>query len=354
MSEVRFDFSRLASKSVTKISGGGVRIPAHPTRTGVFEYRRPDGSLRREYRSPEEVFHADSLASYADAPVVVGHPKMLDTADRPKYQKGHVSGIARQDGLFVATDLAVTDPDTITRADAGDICEISCGYHCDFDDTPGEVDGQQFDGQQKNIRINHIGLGPRGWARGGSELTFRLDGVYTIDEALQSAEETMIKFDGKEYATPDELVAAIRADAKAEKDRLDARITALEADVKSAAEAVAKARTDGQTAVDQRVKLVLDAQRIQPECKFDGRSNDDIRKEIVSKVYPDVKLDGRSSDYISALFDQAVLSGKRVDGIDSIATAIETVQRQDAQTEEPKPLKCKQTPHKWAAERSAQ
>ena len=44
----------------------------HPilTRVGIFEYRRPDGSIRRELRLPEEVFAPESLASYKGKRVI--------------------------------------------------------------------------------------------------------------------------------------------------------------------------------------------------------------------------------------------------------------------------------------------
>ena len=38
------------------------------TSTGIFEYTNPDGSVRRELRLPEEVFAAESLASYQGKP----------------------------------------------------------------------------------------------------------------------------------------------------------------------------------------------------------------------------------------------------------------------------------------------
>ena len=33
------------------------------TRTGIFDYKNPDGSIRRELRLPEQVFDPDSLSS---------------------------------------------------------------------------------------------------------------------------------------------------------------------------------------------------------------------------------------------------------------------------------------------------
>lgn len=43
------------------------------TRVGIFEYHNPDGTIRRELRLPEEVFAAESLASYKGKPVILTH-----------------------------------------------------------------------------------------------------------------------------------------------------------------------------------------------------------------------------------------------------------------------------------------
>ena len=43
------------------------------TRVGIFEYHNPDGTIRRELRLPEEVFAAESLASYKGKPVNLTH-----------------------------------------------------------------------------------------------------------------------------------------------------------------------------------------------------------------------------------------------------------------------------------------
>lgn len=40
---------------------GYLQATAYATRTGVFDYLLPDGSLFREYRPAEEVFNPDSL-----------------------------------------------------------------------------------------------------------------------------------------------------------------------------------------------------------------------------------------------------------------------------------------------------
>ena len=47
----------------------------HPivTSVGIFEYKNPDGTTRRELRLPEDVFAAQSLASYKGKPIIMTH-----------------------------------------------------------------------------------------------------------------------------------------------------------------------------------------------------------------------------------------------------------------------------------------
>ena len=54
---------------------GWLRAPARITRTGVFDYMLADGTLRRELRRPEDVFHPESIASLQMVPVTLGHPR---------------------------------------------------------------------------------------------------------------------------------------------------------------------------------------------------------------------------------------------------------------------------------------
>ena len=51
------------------------------TTTGIFEYINPDGSVRRELRTPEEVFDEESLKSYKGKPIIITHEAGLINKD---------------------------------------------------------------------------------------------------------------------------------------------------------------------------------------------------------------------------------------------------------------------------------
>ena len=58
---IRYDIGELSA--VERTDQGFLRAPAKITRTGVFNYRKADGSIRRELRTPAEVFTSGSLKS---------------------------------------------------------------------------------------------------------------------------------------------------------------------------------------------------------------------------------------------------------------------------------------------------
>jgi uncharacterized protein len=351
--EKRYDRSKLSRASVTPTPSGGARIPANLTRAGVLEYRNDDGSIRRELRLPEEVFKADSLDTLRDAPLIEGHPAMIDPSNWSALTRGHVSGTPRQDGLFVAGEIAVQDARLLTKADSGELVELSCGYTCKLDHTPGEWQGQKYDAIQRTIRYNHVGIGGPNWGRAGRDVALRLDGAYSEpadDPRTDRKEQPMkIRFDGQEYevgssehvqalyAKVDALIAD-GAKVKAEKERLDGQLTALTADLtKAKAETVAALdpkRID--SAVAERVALVTGAAKVLGEkYVFDGKTTLEIQKAVLDVTNPETKLDGRTADFVAGMFENACASGIRADGVDAIPGAIARVTaRTAADTEE--------------------
>ncbi|MGQ0287027.1 DUF2213 domain-containing protein [Pasteurellaceae bacterium 22721_9_1] len=65
-------YDRLEFKA-KKDQNGFIRDTPVLTRTGVFIYQQPDGTSRREYRPPDEVFKADSLNAFKGIPITDEH-----------------------------------------------------------------------------------------------------------------------------------------------------------------------------------------------------------------------------------------------------------------------------------------
>jgi hypothetical protein len=181
---LRMDRGKLAKTKRT--SQGFARVDARLTRTGILEYVRADGSIQREYRPAEEVFNADSLASLAGAPVTDLHPAvMVDPTNVRQLQVG-ITNAPRRDGKFIGAELVVQAADVIAKIDDGTRKEISCGYTCELDMTPGVFEGQHYDAVQRAINYNHVALGPSDWGRAGSEVALRLDSADDQSGAMVS------------------------------------------------------------------------------------------------------------------------------------------------------------------------
>lgn len=172
------------STSVERLDNGYLRADAHITRTGVFAYRLPDGTMRRELRLPSEVFRQDALGSFELAPLTNDHPKgLLDAKNTAKHQVGTVSNV-RQDGDHVAARVQITDAKAIEAAESGKR-ELSCGYDCRLDMTPGVTldveglpNGLRYDAIQRDIRGNHVALVAVG--RAGDSASIHLDSADAI------------------------------------------------------------------------------------------------------------------------------------------------------------------------------
>jgi hypothetical protein len=169
---IRYDSRKLGKAQRT--AQGYPRLDARLTRVGVLDY---PGLGRKELRHPDEVFAPESLASaQAGLPVTVGHPAALVTLSNSRDLKvGTTVRDAAAEGRFVSAPIQIEDAQACARIDAGDLVELSTGYTCDYDPTPGVWEGQAYDGIQRNIRYNHVALLPAGGGRAGSEVSLRLD-----------------------------------------------------------------------------------------------------------------------------------------------------------------------------------
>ncbi len=286
------------------------------TRTGIFTYRDPStGRQRREYRPPEEVFHADSLASYRGKPITVGHPGIVHSRNVRTHGAGTLLSPGRQDGDNVVADVVIHDPAAI---DAGHK-DLSMGYRVDLDETPGTINGEPYDAIQRAIRVNHCAIVKTGRA-GNSRLNLDEADFNTEQEALLADERLVeLRLDGIAYkASPEVQVALdkLRADLAAATARADAAQAAADthkaafdtAVVKAATDAE-KLRADGMTQARARLDLEAQAKTLKVEFKADT-ADSEIKAKVIKAVRGDkFDLTDKSEAYVDAAYDMAVAEG---------------------------------------------
>ena len=284
---LRLDRSPLSK--ATRLDSGAIRVPARLTRTGVFAYRQPDGSTRREYRPADEVFAPSALEALRAAPVTAEHPtagaRRVTAATWSSVAIGHVGDDVRADAdrRFVESSIVISDADAIARVDSGALREVSVGYDVDLEMSPGvSPEGEPYDAIQRRIRPNHVALVPRG--RAGSEVALRLDsaGDEIPDTTPKEPAPMKIKIAGREYeaGTP-EAEAAIAA--------LTARADAAEAEAKTVRSRVMRDR--------------VRAARLEARADADDNA---VMIDVVKRIAPDVDLASASPDFVAGAFAVAI------------------------------------------------
>ena len=304
----------------TRLTADGYLVAeAFAVRTGIQIYTGdevdPTGELGlkdkptvRVYRSEDEVRSPESLRSFSHAPITVGHPPGGVTSDSWKeLAVGEVSTEATWQDNKIKLPLIIKDKAAITNVTNG-TRELSAGYVCELVAEDGKTeDGQQYDAVQKNIRINHLAIVPRG--RAGHECR-----IGDADNWGASPSEKEVKMTTKHIALGDSTAEVVAGDAdkvtayintmrdshKATVDSLNKDLATKDAKI---AELEGQKLTDAQ--IDERVvartKLLSDAKLIAPNAKFEGLSDNEIRKTAVRAVDPTFTND--SEAYIAAMFD---------------------------------------------------
>lgn len=362
----RFDVAEIGKP--TRTPQGFLRVPAYLTRVGVFAYKRADGTTVREFRPAEEVFREDSLATLSSAPVTDLHPtEMVSPTNVRKLRVGHVGEAVRKDGRFVSAPVIVEDADVISKVDKRERCEISLGYKCRIDATPGVHEGEAYDVVQRDIVYNHAALGPKNWGRAGADVRLRVDSndqpdqgdeqVFRLDASDAVSAETHGAPSERNNEDDDMDMTAIRVDGievqvskqgapiieREIKQRTDAAVEAKKAldtlqgkfDAQSAEltkvkeqlkEATDPKRLD--TAVNERAALLEQARRVLPaEHKFDGQSPRQVHEAVLKKLDDKADFTGKSDEYVLARFDAAITAlpadggksaGQRADALDNL------------------------------------
>jgi hypothetical protein len=299
----RFDVVTLA---VTKTPEGFIHDSPILTRTGVFPYRRADGSIQMELRPADEVFHADSLASLMGKPITDGHAVVTSQTARG-IVCGAVLSKGRQDGENVRADVVIHDTSPVDRGNK----EISLGYTLDLDPTPGDFNGTHYDAIQRNIRVNHMALVKRGRA-GNSRLN--LDAADAAGEEEETTMTTVkVRLDtGLSYDAAPEVaneLEAIRvklAEATKRGDTEAARADSEKARADAADAKVVQARKDGEAEAMTMLALQAEVKGLGVTVT-PAMTPKDLRVAGIKAVRGDsFPVDGKTDEYIAVAYDMAI------------------------------------------------
>jgi len=303
---------------------------AYVTRSGVFDYYDLDGNLMRELRSPEEVFDKESMDSIKLKPIVYDHPEKMVTVDNIKdLQVGTIGDSAEKDGIFLSTNIVITDKDIIQnvldKKKAGLTTELSCGYSCDLIPEYGVHDSEgYYTFKQSKIRYNHVGIVDK--ARAGKNVRildkltnknkeFTMSKVQFVRNAINL---DSFKVDAISGQFDDESIIVISSFS----NKLDEASTIIDSITKDKNALQGKLDQANENTIELNKKLdtftnidslevitmfnerknVLDvAEKLSVECK--DKNLKDIKIDCIKKVSEDFDSANKTDEYINARFD---------------------------------------------------
>lgn len=348
---MRFDRAELSTRAPRTDQWQNLIVDAVVCVPGVYPYRQPDGTTRRELKPPEEIFAADHMESVRLAVVTDEHlpgaaPVTPQNARQFQRGSGFEAKRSADDKLIAA--LKVTDGELISSITSGAKKGVSLGLKCRIDRTPGiwrGVDGkgppQQYDVVQRDMVTNQISVTARPRIPDAEIRMDSDDAVMVVDPPNegQQAMNTM-------QLTVGDSTVAVEAGAGS---IIQSRLTTLDStvgDLKSQVATLTKER-DGALAErdtareelaaaqklatdsDDIPKLYAKRRRLLADAaviltadaltKVDDASDLDVRKAAITEAYGESALVGdagepRSVDYIEARFDSLVAERKKANG----------------------------------------
>lgn len=145
-------------------TNGFYEVKGNPiSKVGVFDYMgssigAPEPTkMYKVYRPESELAAADCINSFKLIPWVDDHT-MIGDGFTPAEKKG-VHGVIGEDVYFegdtLKGNLKVFSDSLSSTIDSGKN-ELSLGYRCKYDFTPGVFNGERYDAIQREIRGNHL------------------------------------------------------------------------------------------------------------------------------------------------------------------------------------------------------
>lgn len=194
-------------------------------RTGIqvydgFDCGKPDMVTVRVFRPAEEVFSKDALRSFTHRPVTVDHPsKGVNSKNWKQFAAGHTGDEILRDGERFRVPMALMDEAAVGAYKAGKK-QLSWGYDCDLDWTPGTHDGEPYDAVQRNLRANHLAVVTT--ARGGPELRIGDSGNNANDGETHMAGLKSVTIDGIAVEMTDTAAAVVDKTIRGLQMKIDA------------------------------------------------------------------------------------------------------------------------------------
>lgn len=208
---------RAPIEKVRRLADGRIAAVAKFARSGCYTYTgaevgRPDLASVRVYRDEAEVFSEDAMASFAHKAITLDHPsEPVRASNWKKVAVGYTEGRVARDGAFVEIPLILADAEAVAAYDSGRARELSAGYSCTLDWTPGTTpQGEAYDARQVGIRGDHIAVVAAG--RAGSECRIGDNASANVDHMDRSRALASARYQDAAYEASKTALNSWRGD----------------------------------------------------------------------------------------------------------------------------------------------
>lgn len=281
------------------------------SKVGVFPYLGKQISSELEpntiyyvYRPEEELLSQETIDSFRLLPIVDDHT-MLGTEPgmMPAEEKGvhGTSGgeLYGKDGVLYG-DLKIYSETLKGEIEDGKK-QLSMGYFCDYELTPGTFNGKHYDAVQRNIRGNHIALVDEG--RMGADVrvmdkTITFDSMEEINSMVKIAKRS-VRYAKDEDVDKRELIREIMAIAAKPNEDFEGGEQEKEETIAKKLEELGYNRSERGTANDEEVDKREGIRQIMAIVREAGGSEEQIREAagIAEKIsYNDSERSGDDED----------------------------------------------------------
>lgn len=317
----------------------------------VQRYVKSDGTEEMEAKLPEEILSDSTVSSANSKPVTDGHHGLVTKDNSHDLMKGFTASNGHVEGNMLYNDITITDPNLISQIKNGSKRELSIGFETQMDPTSGTYNGAKYDAVQRNIRINHVAVVPKG--RAGHEVRLIGDSAEAVEQVEPSEEKgnqmetRVVRADGqnitvaaddvekitkldadnsakaKQIADLNAKIKALQdekakiegnADESAKKaDAAEAKVASLEDDKKKLQKQVDSLKGD---ALDKRLELIDQVKDFVGDSAYDyhGKSDRDMKIDAVKAVRGDaIDFKDKSDEFVDAAF-QLLEKPKQVSG----------------------------------------
>lgn len=264
---------------------GAMIAPCVIARTGIMEYRARELGSQFANRNPddiiriatfeEDLFDADSLATYRSSPITNGHPNEDVTVENAKdLAKGSLEGmpVACKDAGELKGVLVINDADLIAEVKAGK-AELSSGHKCRL--VLNDTGEGNWDAKKVGIKNNHIAVEKTGRAGHDVRIADAADELVALKDSVKELETKLSDAETK---------LAVQIDA-AETTKVtltdrDTRIAELEIQLK---DAVTKDQVN--ELVKGRVQFIAEARTLcDSKSDFASMTEVEVKREVLTKL----------------------------------------------------------------------